>query len=89
VLVYLFNYARTPDDPKQGRRNLSGADLTSGTGLPHERLNDAVKVLEDNGYVAAVRYTGTAPFKFGHVGLTDRGRVEAEQIVRKAHERTP
>jgi hypothetical protein len=52
-----------------------------------DRLNDAVSVLEDSGYVKAVRVMGTAPFDFYDVYITPQGRYELERAEAEAQAR--
>lgn len=59
-------------------KELTGEHLVEATGIPAERLNDAVVLLEDNGYAKARRYLGTAPFNFYSVAITPQGRLETE-----------
>jgi serine/threonine protein kinase len=47
-------------------------------GMDPTNVNDAVSVLEDDGFVGVTRVFGTAPFDFGDLLLTARGKSEAE-----------
>jgi hypothetical protein len=57
---------------------LHGSDVQAATGLPPEQVNDAVTILVENGYATWHRFLGTAPFNFGVVQITSRGRHEYE-----------
>ena len=81
ILSFLATFEQMPGDSKRGRYSLSGDDLHTGTKLDPDGVNDAVAVLEQNGFVETEKYLGTSPYDFGYVELTARGRVEAEQIV--------
>lgn len=52
-----------------------------------DRLNDAVSVLDDSGYVKALRVMGTAPFDFLKVYITPQGRYELERAQAEAQAR--
>jgi len=80
VLLFLANYEESPGDVKRGRYAFDGTELSEKSRLSPDRLNDAVNVLEDNGYVETMKFLDTAPYAFGQVELTSRGRVEAERI---------
>lgn len=56
-----------------------GAEIAEATGLAASEINDAVTILEENGYAERMRFLGTAPFQFGYVTITARGRVEYER----------
>jgi hypothetical protein len=51
-----------------------------------DRLNNAVALLEENGYLDVLKTFGTAPYDFNSVRLLSRGRFEAEQIAASATE---
>lgn len=80
VLQSLADYEESPNDPRRGRHALDGDELVRITGLDQDRLNDAVSLLSDSGYVDARRYVGTLPYDFGNVELTPQGRREAERF---------
>ncbi len=48
--------------------------------LGPNRLNDAVDLLEQNGYLDVLKTFGTAPYNFNSVRLLSRGRFEAERM---------
>ena len=81
ILHLLAGFEQTPGDTKRGRYALEGKDIAEKVQLDAERINDAVNVLEENGHVEVERYLGTAPYDFGYVELTARGRVEAEHLA--------
>jgi Protein kinase domain len=81
VLLALATHEISPGDPRRGRHALDGDRIVVATQLDADRINDAVALLDDSGYVEVHRYIGTAPFDFGDVELTARGRREAERIA--------
>jgi hypothetical protein len=70
----------------KGQVGLSGKLVPELTGLAPEEINDAVSILIDTGYAKWLQYLGTAPFDFGHVWITPRGKLEHEQ-AKKEYER--
>jgi hypothetical protein len=52
--------------------------------LSPPQVNDAVTILVENGFAEWQRFLGTAPFVFGYVQITPRGRVELERIRQTA-----
>lgn len=56
------------------------ADLATETGLSPERINDAVALLVESGYAEWTQSFGTAPFDFGDVSITSRGRYETQRL---------
>jgi len=89
ILAALADYGQFPGDPEAGRYMLDGKELQELTGIPPNRLNDAVDVLEDNGYVEIHKFLGTAPYTFGRVGLNARGRLELERTKAQADDQRP
>ncbi len=61
-----------------------GQALADALGMSPERLNNAVSILEGDGYVRVHRYMGTAPFDFGTVAITPQGRYEVERAEAEA-----
>jgi hypothetical protein len=59
---------------------VEGPDLDGVLQIGPERLSDAVALLEENGYLDVIKTFGTAPYDFGGVMLTSRGRFEAERL---------
>lgn len=55
------------------------SELGELTEMDPGRINDAVRILEDSGYVAVVRTLGNAPFDFNSVWITPGGRYELER----------
>jgi hypothetical protein len=80
LLQKLADYQQQLNDPNRGHYAFSSRELPALTGMEPQRLNDAVQVLEDQGFAEVLRYLGTHPFEFGQVELTPRGRLEAERI---------
>ena len=56
----------------------SGQELMGASQLPPAEINNAVSILEDYGHIEKMRFLGTAPFTFGYVEITPRGRYEVE-----------
>jgi len=56
------------------------SELASQTRLAPHRLNDAVALLVDLGYVEWMRTFGTAPFDFRGVMVLSRGRYEHQRL---------
>lgn len=57
---------------------VAGEKIAEGTGLSPDDINDAITILVDSGLADWVRVMGTAPYIFGDVGITPRGRYEYE-----------
>jgi hypothetical protein len=55
---------------------VTASNLQEAVGLPTNQLNDAVSLLEVNGYAETVRTMGMAPYSFREVAATALGRVE-------------
>lgn len=60
---------------------ISGQELQNSAGLSPAEINDAVTILGESGMVEVMRWLGTAPFVFGQVGITSRGRYELERMT--------
>ena len=69
-----------------GGNYINGYKLQRTTSLSPEDINDAVTLLEQSGLVEWRRYLGTAPFVFGHVKITPRGKYEYEKSVDRAEQ---
>ena len=65
---------------------VAAEDVDKATGLSVGELNDAVKILEDNGYVDVIRTMGTAPYDFRHVTITAAGRYQLERAIKEAEQ---
>jgi hypothetical protein len=59
---------------------IDGPTLAKLTQLPSQDINDAIALLEGAGYIEWQQFIGTAPYDFGLVWITPRGRYEAERI---------
>lgn len=70
--------ASLPTDD-MGSAEISGDELADITGLSPADINHSVSVLVDAGLVEWQQYMGTAPYDFGEVGITARGRYELER----------
>jgi hypothetical protein len=70
-------------DVDQVDEHLSGPELQQGTGLPPHRINDAVALLEQSGYVQVFRAFGTAEFNFSDVFVTSLGRFAYQRAMRE------
>lgn len=65
---------------EMGRVMLNGEELTHVTDLLPAQINDAVTVLVETGLAEWEQLLGTAPYVFGRVGITPRGRYELERM---------
>jgi hypothetical protein len=65
----------------KGKRgvNYDGQSVATGTGLSPDEINDAVAMLVAHGLAEWEQYYMTAPYDFGVVSLTARGRFEHEK----------
>lgn len=86
LLVYMNDHK---DPHGRGRGVFEGPPLMAALDLTPQDLNDAVDLLEENGYVETSRYLGTHPFRFKDVALTPLGRVEAERLQHEGDEAPP
>lgn len=77
VLSSLCNKPRS----ERGEEYIQNSELQELTDLPPERLNDAVALLVDNGYLEWLRTMGMAPYNFRDVMLTAHGRYEYERVI--------
>ena len=59
----------------------SGRDLSTRTELDPDRINDAVTLLVQAGYVEWNQSLGTAPYDFGDAAITSRGRYEHQRLL--------
>src|SRR6476469_7972886 len=64
-----------------------GPTVAAETGLPPDRVNDAVALLVDSGHAEWVQTMGTAPFDFHDVTITSRGRYEDQRLANVDAER--
>lgn len=80
VLIALANNKQIEIDSAKGRYTLEGNEIASITNLAPEKINDAVEILEENGYIDVTKTFGTTPYNFKWVELTARGRLEAERL---------
>jgi hypothetical protein len=77
----LLRYMNEKQDPHgRGRGIFEGPPLMGALHMKPQDVNDAVDLLEENGYVETGRYLGTTPFVFRDVQLTPQGRLEAERL---------
>lgn len=58
---------------------VTGPQLEETLDLPPLRINDAVSLLEANGYAETVRTMGTSPFTFREVAATPLGSLEYQR----------
>lgn len=65
---------------------INGEKLQELTNLSPSEINDAVSILERDNYVEALKFMGTAPFRFGTVKITSAGKFEYEQVIRITEE---
>lgn len=75
-------YAESQKSEQQD--DVEGERLQDLTNLEPSQINDAVAILRDNGYVEWEQVMGTAPFKFGYVEITPRGKAEYERFMEQS-----
>jgi len=85
ILNLLADLGNFPGDSQQGRYSLDGSELANAIATQPDhpnvdpaRINDAVALLENDGFVEVERYLGTSPYAFSSVELTAIGRLEYE-----------
>ena len=76
AVVLLDALASEPRDVGVG-----GPRLSEKTGLPPERVNDAMSMLVDAGLAEWEQTFGTAPYDFSEALITSRGRYEHQRVV--------
>jgi len=59
-------------------------ELAKALDMSPERLNTAVSLLENSGYVKPLRVMGTGPFDFAKVEITAQGKLELERAQAEA-----
>ncbi len=74
-------FKRGEFDPKLRDGWFSGRDLCDFTGLSFAEVNDAVDYLDDRHFLTRMNYKGTAPFHFGEINLTSRGRYAYHEMT--------
>ena len=84
----LVQHKTGENDTQQGRHMVNAKQLADLTGLTPERLNDAVELLERNGYVELLRTLGSAPFSFKFATATPMGRFENQRLESLATDKT-
>jgi predicted nucleotide-binding protein len=78
-----------PGDVQRGYRNLTQHGVVAtlkerwGVEMAPQRLNEAVDILENNGYIKVSRGSGTTPYKFSGVEITAGGRLQHEKQIEK------
>jgi hypothetical protein len=65
-----------------------GQDIEDATLLPSDRINDAVALLRQNGFIEGFDTFGVHPFDFGTIHATAFGRFELQRLA-TATEKTP
>ena len=65
-----------------------GPELCTRSDLDSGRINDAVTLLVDAGHADWVQSLGTAPYDFGHVTITPRGRYESQRLAQSSQHGT-
>lgn len=71
VLAFLYGADR--------HAQLNGPAIAAATNLDPQEINDAVTILVENSYIEWQRFLGTAPWAFGYVEITPRGRYQFER----------
>ncbi len=80
VLAHLATYPQYEGPKNEG--------LAKELSMEPERLNNAVSILENNGYANVLRVLGTGPFDFLQVDITPQGRFELERAQAEAQAKT-
>ncbi len=76
------------ESKKLGQQDeIDGHHIQELTKLAPDQINDAVAILRDNGYVEWQQFLGTAPFEFGYVEITPRGKAEYERAIEQSKNR--
>ena len=75
--------------PRAGSRAdyRTGPEIAESTRLAPDDINDGVEILVESGLAEWLRVFGTAPFAFGQVQATSRGRLEAQRLTQAAQRR--
>jgi hypothetical protein len=63
-------------------------DVAASSGLPPDRVNDAVALLVDAGHAEWIQTFGTAPYDFNAVMITSRGRYEHQRLATATEQAT-
>jgi len=66
-----------------GHAYIDGASLRTQTELEPAEINNAVEILVESGLAEWLRHFHTAPYSFGQVTITPRGRYELEQAAKE------
>jgi hypothetical protein len=89
ALVSASDAARAAGGVDQVSDEINGRRLQEELGISPERINDAVSLLEINGYADVMKFLGTAPFDFGLISATPLGRLEYQRAVLASDEAAP
>ena len=81
VLAFLYGADRNAQ--------VTGPDIAAATSLAPQEINDAVTILVENNYIEWQRFLGTAPWAFGYVEITPRGRYQFERERDAQHPASP
>jgi hypothetical protein len=81
VLVRARDEAAAAGGVDQISEEVTGAQLQDALELSPERINDAIALLEINGYAEVEKFLGTAPFDFGMALATPLGRLEHQRAA--------
>ncbi|RII25322.1 MAG: hypothetical protein CXR31_14080 [Geobacter sp.] len=80
ILTFLYT--------KGTRGFCDGDEVATETGLSPSDINDAIEILESNGYVELLKFLGTAPYRFGQAAITSHGRFAVEQAQSLSDQKT-
>lgn len=93
ILRTLAEFEKEPGDENRGHYNLTPQGVVVAVkakwnvDLTPNRANEAVQILEENGYVKVRRGPGTTPFRFSGVEVTPQGRFEYEREMERIRKR--
>lgn len=79
VLLKLAEHER--EVPESRETYLDGPSVRRLVNFGSDRLNGAVEMLEENGYIEVLKTFGTEPYNFNSIRLLSRGRFEAERVA--------
>ena len=78
IILSILSSVETND---AGRAMVRGKVVSEKTNLTPAQVNDAATILNESGLIEWRQWLGTAPYVFGEIGITSRGRYEHERIA--------
>ena len=77
------------DEKAGGGVRISGGMINRDTGLPHSRINDAVELLSQSGFVEMHTAIGTYPYRFHSVSITPKGKLNLQKATATHEKQIP